>query len=134
MLPSAFETPALRARRFADTEARRRKGLDGLIAKVDVLALKRPTPKVGGLQPEHVEACVEVLGAPSKKRALQSALDAPGFQLPSEALLAASRALDGPYARPRRNLLLSRGTRDVSAAYPRRGRGAAALRVAASKE
>ena len=98
MLPSTYETPVTRARRFADGEKRRKQALEKMLDAFDKAALdKKKARTPADISLEHVNCLQGVLGASSKKAALRIALNAEGEELPSVALKAASRALDGPY-------------------------------------
>lgn len=96
MLPSTFESPALRAKRFAEVEKKRRKGLMNLLGRADDVAggSKRQGPY--DLTRADVETTTAALKAASKKAAL-AALMSPGVTMPDPALFAASLAMEGPY-------------------------------------
>ncbi len=96
MLPSTYETPVTRARRFADGEKRRKQALEKMLDAFDKAALdKKKARTPADISLAHVNCLQGVLGASSKKSALRIALNAEGEELPSVALKAASRALDG---------------------------------------
>lgn len=99
MMPSSYETPVTRARGFASAEKRRKAALEKMLDAFDKAALeKKKVQSPSDISLAHINCAAGVLGASSKRSALTLALGAKGEELPKAALLAASRALDGPYS------------------------------------